>query len=123
MTPSRRPDSFYALGVRPILAEALAARGIVEPFPIQSAALPDALAGRDVLGRGRTGSGKTVAFALPVLERILSSQTSRQPRRPRALILVPTRELAVQVAETVEYLAQAVQLRAMTCLLYTSRCV
>ena len=114
MTPSRRPDSFYALGVRPILAEALAARGIVEPFPIQAAALPDALAGRDVLGRGRTGSGKTVAFALPVLERILSSQTSRQPRRPRALILVPTRELAVQVAETVEYLAQAVQLRAMT---------
>ena len=114
MTPSRRPDSFYALGVRPELAEALAARGITEPFPIQAAALPDALAGRDVLGRGRTGSGKTVAFALPLLERILTSPSRREPGRPRALVLVPTRELAVQVAETIEYLAHAVRLRTMT---------
>ncbi len=109
-----RPPSFRTLGVRPVLAEALASRGIVEPFPIQAAALPDALAGRDVLGRGRTGSGKTVAFALPVVERVLAAPGRRRPGRPRALVLVPTRELAVQVHETVEHLARAVGLRTMT---------
>ncbi len=114
MTPSRPASTFYALGVRPKLVEALASRGIVEPFPIQTASLPDALAGRDVLGRGRTGSGKTVAFALPLLERVLTSEFPRQSGRPRALVLVPTRELAVQVAETVDYLARAVRCKTMT---------
>lgn len=114
MTPSRPASTFYALGVRPKLVEALASRGIVEPFPIQAASLPDALAGRDVLGRGRTGSGKTVAFALPLLERVLTSEFPRQSGRPRALVLVPTRELAVQVAETVDYLARAVRCKTMT---------
>nr|NLI48981.1 DEAD/DEAH box helicase [Propionibacterium sp.] len=111
---ARRPHSFYDLGVRPVLAEALAARGIVEPFPIQAASLPDSLAGRDVLGRGRTGSGKTVAFALPLLERVLAVPGRREPGRPRALVLVPTRELAVQVHETVEFLAQALKVKTMT---------
>lgn len=115
MAPAARPPhSFYDLGVRPALAEALAARGIVEPFPIQAASLPDSLAGRDVLGRGRTGSGKTVAFALPLLERVLAAPGRREAGRPRALVLVPTRELAVQVHETVEYLARAVRVKAMT---------
>ena len=82
VTPSRPASDFYALGVRPALVAALAARGITEPFPIQSAALPDALAGRDVLGRGRTGSGKTVAFALPLLERVLTSVAPRRPGHP-----------------------------------------
>ncbi len=111
---STRPDSFYALGVRPKLAAALAERGIAEPFPIQAESLPDSLAGRDVLGKGRTGSGKTVAFALPLIERVLAAGGRRAPRRPRALVLVPTRELAVQVQDTIEYLAKAVKLKSMT---------
>lgn len=113
MPSTHRPSTFYALGVRPALAAALAERGITEPFPIQAASLPDSLAGRDVLGRGRTGSGKTVAFALPALERVLEAGR-RAPRRPRALVLVPTRELAVQVQETLEHLAHAVRLKSMT---------
>jgi len=79
----------------------LSARGIHEPFAIQSRALPDALAGRDVLGRAQTGSGKTLAFGLPMLARLAEHSAEISPRRvkaPRGLILVPTRELAVQVA-------------------------
>ena len=106
--------SFADLGLDGDLIRALARRGITEPFPIQAASLPGSLAGRDVLGRGRTGSGKTVAFALPVVSRLLASTSRRRPHHPRALILVPTRELAVQVAETVEFLAHAVGLSTMT---------
>ncbi|MGH9179111.1 MAG: DEAD/DEAH box helicase, partial [Acidimicrobiales bacterium] len=96
------------------LSAALARRGIVVPFPIQAAALPDALAGRDVLGRGRTGSGKTVAFAVPIVAALSSSALRPGPKRPRALVLVPTRELASQVAETLTPLAAAVGLRVAT---------
>lgn len=106
--------TFAELGLDRDLVRALERRGITDPFPIQAASLPGSLAGRDVLGRGRTGSGKTVAFALPVVSRLLASRAPRRPGRPRALVLVPTRELAVQVAETVEYLAHAVGLRTMT---------
>jgi superfamily II DNA/RNA helicase len=97
----------------PIVA-ALAARGITRPFPIQAATLPDSLAGRDVLGRGRTGSGKTVAFAVPVVAALASRRRPRTMGRPRALVLVPTRELAVQVAETIEPLAAALGQRVTT---------
>ena len=114
MQHDQTTPSFSDLGIRPPLVRALAARGITEPFPIQSASIPTSLTGADVLGRGRTGSGKTVAFALPMIERLLASAARTRPGRPRALILVPTRELAVQVAETVEYLADAVRLRVMT---------
>jgi superfamily II DNA/RNA helicase len=96
------------------LTTALAAQGIVTPFPIQAATLPDALAGRDVLGRGRTGSGKTYAFALPVLARLAASRLPRRPGRPRALILAPTRELASQIAEAMAPLASALSLRVLT---------
>lgn len=106
--------TFADLGLDPALVRVLGRRGITEPFPIQAATLPGSLAGRDILGRGRTGSGKTVAFALPVVSRLLASGSPRRPGRPRALVLVPTRELAVQVADTVEYLAHAVGLRTMT---------
>jgi superfamily II DNA/RNA helicase len=92
----------------------LAANGITEPFPIQTATLPDSLAGRDVLGRGRTGSGKTYAFVLPVLARLAASRAPRQPGRPRALILAPTRELATQIAAAIEPLAQTLSLRTLT---------
>ncbi len=84
---------FADLGVPARLVDRLAARGIHEAFPIQEAALPDALAGRDVVGKAATGSGKTLAFGLPLLARL---QPAR-PRKPHALVLVPTRELAAQV--------------------------
>jgi superfamily II DNA/RNA helicase len=85
--------SFAALGVPSNLVEHLKQRGITEAFPIQEAALPDALAGRDVVGKAVTGSGKTLAFGLPLMARL----TRARPRKPVALVLVPTRELAAQV--------------------------
>jgi superfamily II DNA/RNA helicase len=103
--------TFADLGVPAPLANALAAAGIVIPFPIQSAALPDAFTGRDVLGRGRTGSGKTLAFVLPVLARLMAAPAKRRPGRPRALILAPTRELAAQINATMAPLARLVSLR------------
>lgn len=103
--------TFAALGVPAPLVEALTASGITAPFPIQVATLPDTLAGKDVLGRGRTGSGKTLAFSLPLVARLAASTTKRQPRKPRSLILVPTRELANQVAAVVDPLATAVGMR------------
>jgi superfamily II DNA/RNA helicase len=106
--------TFAALGVPAPLVEVLTASGITAPFPIQVATLPDSLAGRDVLGRGRTGSGKTLAFGLPLVARLSASDSRRQPRRPRALVLVPTRELANQVLATVEPLARALGMRATT---------
>ncbi len=108
--------SFDALGVPEALVAVLRDRGITEPFPIQAATLPDSLAGRDILGRGKTGSGKTIAFALPIVARLTSTASSapRRPGRPRALVLVPTRELANQVAETIAPLATAVGLRVTT---------
>ena len=100
-------QSFRALGVSARLTEALAARGIEHPFRIQELVLPDALAGRDVLAKAPTGSGKTIAFALPLVER-----TAAGGRTPAALVLVPTRELAVQVAEECKTLAALRGLRA-----------
>ncbi len=106
--------TFAGLGVPAPLVASLATRGITSPFPIQAATLPDSLAGRDVLGRGRTGSGKTVAFALPTVAALLASGKPRRANRPRALVLLPTRELANQVADTVRPLAQAVGLVVTT---------
>jgi superfamily II DNA/RNA helicase len=103
--------TFTELGVPATLTAALAGLGIATPFPIQAATLPDSLAGRDVLGRGRTGSGKTYAFALPMLARLAASATPRRPGRPRALILAPTRELATQIDAALAPLAAAVGLR------------
>ena len=81
------------------------ADGISKPFPIQAATIPDALAGRDVLGRGRTGSGKTLAFGLPMISRLAGSSGPARPQ-PRGLVLVPTRELAMQVADVLAPLAR-----------------
>ncbi len=106
--------TFVELGVPDALVKVLAGRGITSPFPIQAATLPDSLAGRDVLGRGRTGSGKTVAFAVPTIVRLTTSGTPRRPSRPRALVLLPTRELATQVAETMTPLATAAGLKVTT---------
>ena len=109
-----RGDDFVSLGVPASVVEVLARRGVTAPFPIQTATLPDSLAGRDVLGRGRTGSGKTLAFALPTVLRLAASPSRRQPGRPRALVLVPTRELANQVLETLRPIADALGLRTTT---------
>jgi superfamily II DNA/RNA helicase len=106
--------SFDELGVPAVIIASLATRGVDAPFPIQAATLPDSLAGRDLLGRGRTGSGKTIAFAIPTVVRLASSGNRRQPGRPRALVLVPTRELANQVADTLVPLASAMQLKVTT---------
>jgi superfamily II DNA/RNA helicase len=106
--------TFADLGVPAPLTAALAAQGITQPFPIQTATLPDSLAGRDVLGRGRTGSGKTYAFALPLLARLAASPAPRRPGRPRALILAPTRELATQIQTSLAPLAKAAGLTTMT---------
>jgi superfamily II DNA/RNA helicase len=100
--------------VDPALVAALTHQGIVAAFPIQAATLPDALAGRDVLGRGRTGSGKTLAYALPTVSVLRRDNHRSEPRRPRALIVVPTRELASQVADVIRPLATAVGLRTAT---------
>ena len=102
---------FVALGVPASLISVLAARGVTTAFPIQSATLPDSLRGLDVLGRGKTGSGKTIAFALPLVVRLAASGRRRQSGQPRALILVPTRELANQVMTSLQPLAAAMSLR------------
>ncbi|MFC7485361.1 DEAD/DEAH box helicase [Knoellia sp. CPCC 206453] len=105
---------FGRLGVPESLVRVLADRDILSPTPIQAATLPDSLAGRDVLGRGRTGSGKTYAFLLPMLARLSAGGTRRQARRPRALILAPTRELAIQIDEALAPLAQPLGITSKT---------
>jgi superfamily II DNA/RNA helicase len=106
--------TFEALGVPAPIVHALTGLGVTTPFPIQARTMPDALAGRDVLGRGRTGSGKTYAFALPMLARLAASASPRRRGRPRALILAPTRELATQIDAAIAPLAAAVSLRTLT---------
>jgi superfamily II DNA/RNA helicase len=106
--------SFADLGVPAHFAAILTDRGITDPTPIQAATLPDSLAGRDVLGRGRTGSGKTYAFLLPLVARLQASRQPRRPGRPRALILAPTRELVGQIEESLAPLAAAAGLTTRT---------
>src|SRR5262245_20834975 len=97
--------SFRALGVRPQVVDALAERGVKSPFPVQQRVLPEALAGSDVLAKSPTGSGKTLAFGLAVVER------TRPGRQASALVLVPTRELAAQVADELRAPAAAAGVR------------
>lgn len=105
--------TFADLGVPAPIVATLAASGIERPFPIQVATLSDSLGGRDVIGRGRTGSGKTIAFTIPVAVAVASSSAPRTKRAPRALILVPTRELAAQVARTLIPIADAMRQRVV----------
>ena len=110
-TPSS-DATFASLGVPAFLVAALEEDGITTPFPIQAATLPDSLAGRDILGRAQTGSGKTLGFSLPLVARLASGTT--RAGRPRGLVLVPTRELATQVQEVLVPLAEAMGLRVAT---------
>ncbi len=106
--------AFADLGVPSTLTAVLTARGVTDPTPIQSATLPDSFAGRDVLGRGRTGSGKTYAFLLPLVARLADSNRPAKPGRPRALILAPTRELVGQIEQALAPLAATAGLTTRT---------
>ncbi len=106
--------TFAELGLPETLVTALTRRGMVAPFAIQARTLPDALAGRDVLGRAQTGSGKTLGFGLPMLARLADTVGERVERSPRGLVLVPTRELARQVADVLAPLGHAVGVRLTT---------
>ncbi|MFB6641637.1 DEAD/DEAH box helicase [Streptomyces chartreusis] len=92
--------TFADLGLPEGVVRKLAQNGVTTPFPIQAATIPDALAGKDILGRGRTGSGKTLSFGLPTLARLSGGRTEKH--KPRAVILTPTRELAMQVADALQ---------------------
>ena len=102
-------DSFEAMGLHPRILAALAGMGAETPFPIQASTIPAAMSGRDVLGRGKTGSGKTIAFTVPLVTKLVAAgSVPRKPGKPRALILAPTRELADQIDRTVNGIARAV---------------
>ena len=106
--------TFAQLGVPTPLVDVLAAEGKTDAFPIQQQTLPDTLAGRDVLGRGKTGSGKTLGFCIPIVTALANSGVRSAPSRPRALILAPTRELATQINAALQPLAAAYKLRTTT---------
>jgi superfamily II DNA/RNA helicase len=101
VTEATTPEvTFESLGLPEGVVRKLAQNGVTAPFPIQAATIPDALAGKDILGRGRTGSGKTLSFGLPTLARLSGGRTEKH--KPRAVILTPTRELAMQVADALQ---------------------
>lgn len=110
VSPGDQPTSFADLGLRSELVEALSELGYEEPTPIQQAAIPAVLAGGDVLGQAATGTGKTAAFALPVLQTLDRGDRGRQPS---ALVLVPTRELAMQVSEAVHRYGRRLGVRVL----------
>jgi superfamily II DNA/RNA helicase len=101
-------ETFESVGVHLALVKLLAKDGITEPFSIQQATLPDAIAGLDVLGRAQTGSGKTLAFGLAMLTKLAGRKA--KPRQPLGLVLVPTRELAMQVTDALTPLARVIDL-------------
>ncbi|MFD8490450.1 DEAD/DEAH box helicase [Streptomyces sp. NPDC059712] len=98
--PEAAEPTFADLGLPEGVVRKLAQNGVTTPFPIQAATIPDALAGKDILGRGRTGSGKTLSFGLPTLATLAGGRTEKH--KPRAVILTPTRELAMQVADALQ---------------------
>lgn len=113
------PKTFAELGVIPEIVDALSAAGITSPFPIQSLAIPIALGGTDLIGQARTGTGKTLAFGVALLQRIHPEGTSgykklAAPGKPQALVMCPTRELAVQVAKDLEVASSVRSARVLT---------
>lgn len=124
-TLSRQEDfnsesqTFAELGVLPEIAEALAAVGIASPFPIQTLAIPIAIGGTDLIGQARTGTGKTLAFGISLLQRIFQPgtdqyETLKAPGKPQALVMCPTRELAVQVSKDLETASSIRKVRILT---------
>jgi len=114
--PLPESPTFTGLGLSERMAGALRRRGIETPTSVQARTLPDALAGRDVLGRAQTGAGKTLAFGLPMLERIAAATggAAPTPRRPQGLVVVPTRELARQVHDALTPFAHVLGLKLTT---------
>src|SRR5688572_23144213 len=107
--------SFNTLGLGPSTLRALGEIGYKEPTPIQTAAIPEVLRGADLIGIAQTGTGKTAAFVLPILERLMADRPAATSRRlPRALILAPTRELAAQIEENVRLLSKHLPMRSAT---------
>jgi len=103
-------NSFAVLGMQESFCDVLARVGYVEPTPIQQQAIPHLLEGRDLLGIAQTGTGKTAAFALPILQRLLDENLRTEPRCPRALVLAPTRELVLQIREELDTFSQGTDL-------------
>ncbi len=112
--PDPKADSFAQFGLPESVVAVLTSAGITKPTPIQARTLPDALAGRDVLGRAQTGSGKTLGFGLPMITRLHSDRRPRVALSPQGLVLVPTRELAQQVADALTAPAGALKLHVAT---------
>ncbi|GHE03489.1 hypothetical protein GCM10010339_31020 [Streptomyces alanosinicus] len=108
-TDTTPQTTFADLGLPEGVVRKLAQNGVTTPFPIQAATIPDALVGKDILGRGRTGSGKTLSFGLPTLATLAGGRTEK--KRPRAVILTPTRELAMQVADALQPYGDVVGLK------------
>jgi ATP-dependent RNA helicase RhlE len=104
-------DDFESLGVGGTFRRALRDKGYTQPTPIQTQAIPQLLRGKDLLGIAQTGTGKTAAFALPMLQRLDEENTPPKPRRPRALVLAPTRELALQIHEELTSLGRYTKMR------------
>ncbi|MEU6442536.1 DEAD/DEAH box helicase [Streptomyces sp. NPDC047046] len=107
--PAEKVPGFAELGLPENIVRKLAQNGVTSPFPIQAATIPDALAGKDILGRGRTGSGKTLSFGLPLLASLAGGFTDK--KKPRGIILTPTRELAMQVADALQPYGDVLDLR------------
>jgi superfamily II DNA/RNA helicase len=112
--PEPPATSFAEFGLPQSVVDVLSRAGITKPTAIQARTLPDALAGRDVLGRAQTGSGKTLGFGLPMITRLHAERGNRVPQSPRGLVLVPTRELAQQVADAITPPAGALNLHVAT---------
>jgi len=104
-------STFAALGLAEPLLRALEAAGLDQPTPIQAKAIPHLLTGRDVLGIAQTGTGKTAAFGLPILDKLITDRRRPQPKSVRALILAPTRELAIQIGQSLDVFARKLDLR------------
>src|SRR5690606_10407693 len=94
--------TFESLGLSPALLRALSDASYTTPTPIQAQSIPALLSGQDLLGAAQTGTGKTAAFGLPLLQKLAKETPPKGPRKPRALVLVPTRELAVQVSDSLK---------------------
>src|ERR1035438_8367467 len=106
--------SFQALGLDPKFWQAVKEAGYTDPTPIQLAAIPPILAGHDLIGIAQTGTGKTAAFTLPMLTRLASVPGDGRPRGTRALVLAPTRELALQIEENINIYGKHLPFRVAT---------
>src|SRR6478672_10544006 len=104
--------SFDSLGLSPVIQQNLHKLGYRVPTPVQAKAIPLALEGRDVIGSAQTGTGKTAAFGIPMIERLMRSATALKPRLPQSLVLTPTRELALQVNESLMGFSRKTGLRS-----------